>query len=141
MRLRNCVNALCRAFSISTKKETIVKVLETAGVNALCRAFSISTLAFWNPCIYWAASLDFANLFYIFAKNGQKWLFFCLFNKIRSTQNILSIAFISYYQLFGRNKLYNLVTSYSHYAKNYITILYTFHLIYEIFYYFSIPSP
>ena len=38
-----CVNALCRAISISTGHLNAIMVLGKEGVNALCRATSIST--------------------------------------------------------------------------------------------------
>ena len=84
-----CVNALCRAFFISTGKKK-GEELRKICVNALCRAFFISTLTSGNPWFYGVVEANFANLFFILQKIGKNRLIFWLFEKIQYIEYILS---------------------------------------------------
>ena len=59
-------------------------------VNALCRAFFISTLTSGNPWFYGVVEANFANLFFILQKIGKNRLIFWLFEKIQYIEYILS---------------------------------------------------
>ena len=59
-------------------------------VNALCRAFFISTLTSGNPWFYVVVEANFANLFFILQKIGKNRLIFWLFEKIQYIEYILS---------------------------------------------------
>ena len=74
-----CVNALYRAFSISTVIITKWKDATEKCVNALYRAFSISTLPSGNALKWSICRLDFAGNCLTTSKSAYFLLFLCLF--------------------------------------------------------------
>ena len=74
-----CVNALYRAFSISTMCYYRIISIYQNRVNALYRAFSISTLPSGNALKWSICRLDFAGNCLTISKSAYFLLFLCLF--------------------------------------------------------------
>ena len=91
------VNALTRAFLISTRDPSGLRNASSPCVNALTRAFLISTLPLWNRLFKPLSGLVSARIFQNILKNsqyrGQKWaegkLYFSGYNFTRNPITLL----------------------------------------------------